>query len=179
MRGSPWRRAALAHRQAAFRCFQGLRTTTPSAKRTGEGCRCSPGLDLVGVVVQGAWHRGPAASRGGARGKSLQRGDPGFWVAWANAGRHCEAGRGVSGIRRTTAARNRAEADSPTAATSGAISALHRPKSEKKGLARTLGARRGCCGGWQGLEGRGVAGLWWRRGPCAVEQCGARGKTTL
>ena len=110
-------------------------------------------------MAQDAWRRGPAASRGGARGKSLQRGDPGFWVARADAGRHCEAGRGVSGIRRATAARNRAEADSPTAAMSGAISALHRPKSEEKGLERILGARRDYCGGRRGLEGRGMAGL--------------------
>jgi len=70
LRGSPWRRAALARRRAAFQCFLGLRTTTPSAKRTGEGCRCSPGLDWVGdaalvvcgvslaAELDGAWRRG-------------------------------------------------------------------------------------------------------------------------
>ena len=31
----------------------------------------------------------------------------------------------------------------------GAIPALHRPRSGKKGLARILGARRSCCGGLQ------------------------------
>ena len=52
----------------------------------------------------------------------------------------------------------------------GAIPALHRPRSGKKGLVRILGARRSCCGGWQGLEGHGVAGPWRRREVCTAEQ---------
>ena len=51
----------------------------------------------------------------------------------------------------------------------GAIPALHRPRSGKKGLARILGARRSCCGGCQGLEVRGVAGPWRRMEVCTAE----------
>jgi len=79
LRGSPWRRAALARRRAAFQCFQGLRTTTPSAKRTGEGCRCSPGLDLVGVVAQGARRRRPAARVARSSGRWRCRACSGSW----------------------------------------------------------------------------------------------------
>ena len=39
---------------------------------------------------------------------------------------------------------------------------------------RFLGARRGCCGGWRGLERRGAAGPWRRRG-AAVRRSKMRG----
>ena len=56
------------------------------------------------------------------------------------------------GIRRTgdgPAAWNCDEARAHLRRYAGAIPALHRPRSGKKGLARILGARRSCCGGLQ------------------------------
>ena len=40
------------------------------------------------------------------------------------------------------------------------------------GLGKPLESRRSCCGGWQGLEGRGVAGPRRHRGACTAELCG-------
>ena len=77
------------------------------------------------------------------------------------------------GVRRTgdgPAARNCGEARAHLRRYAGAIPALHRSRSGKKGMARNLGERRSCCGGWQGLEGHGVAGPWWRGEVCAAEQ---------
>ena len=77
------------------------------------------------------------------------------------------------GVRRTgdgPAARNCGEARAHLRRYAGAIPALHRPRSGKKGLARILGARRSCCGGCQGLEVRGVAGPWRRMEVCTAEQ---------
>ena len=41
---------------------------------------------------------------------------------------------------------------------------------------RFLGAWRGCCDGWRGLEGRGAAGPWRGRGPCAAEGVRSEGE---
>ena len=66
---------------------RGYGPRTLTSKGPGEGCGFSPGLLVAGDVAQGAWRRGPAASRSGARGKGRSRGALGSWTPWVGAGR--------------------------------------------------------------------------------------------
>ena len=50
------------------------------------------------------------------------------------------------------------------------IPAMQAQNWSVSGLGNSLGSRRSYCGGWQGLEGRGVAGLHLRRGGAVAVQ---------
>jgi len=63
----------------------GLCVLFTSAKERAGRCDAHRGPVSSREDLQGDRRRGPAASRGGARGKSLQRRDPSFWAPLTGA----------------------------------------------------------------------------------------------
>ena len=115
-------------------------------------------------VGDAARHGRRRGSGGGARTGSetgRSRGPPGVWAARIDAWCRCEAGRGVSGIRRSTTARKFDGGAFSPDLRSGAIPPRRGPRPSVEAPGRVLVLRRGYCAAWPGLRCIGVA--WPRR----------------
>ena len=128
---------------------------------------CSPCSRLEGVAAQGVnvevrrWSR---RRRDETRRRGRSRGPPGVWAARIDAWCRCEAGRGVSGIQRSMAARKFDGGAFSPDLRSGAILPWHGPRPSVEALGRVLVLRRGYCAAWPGLRCVGAAWQQRRRG---------------
>ena len=122
------------------------------------GLECSsPRAWVVGLRSEDDRRRGRAAVTGGARGERCCGAPPGLWVARVDAWRHCEAGRGVSGIRRATAARKRGGRVFTGGEVVGEIRRVQGRRSRKEASVMLLESRRGFCSAPMGLRCGGAA----------------------
>ena len=115
-------------------------------------------------LARGRRRRGQAAEMGRSSRSGWCRAPPGLWVARIDARRHCEAGRGVSGIQRSMAVRKFDGGAFSPKLRSGAIPPRRGPRPSVEAPGRVLVLRRGYCAAWPGLRCIGAAWQQRRRG---------------
>jgi hypothetical protein len=126
----------------------------------------SPRVESAGLRSAESWRRGRAAVTGGARGEGCCGAPPGLWVARVDARRHCEAGRGVSWIRRATAARKpggggayrRRGGSAPSEGEAGRCARVAGGARSGRGAGRVAALDKGKSRGSRARLGKGIPG---------------------